>query len=381
MELLANFILNELENLVVVASPQGNLKYINKYTFELLGLDPATNNLFELRQQISTAKKITHEIMVEYATVKSSPVKNHFEKKLFSSRGKSYWILWNVSQAADGDFVGIGYDITSKKEAELKLEQKSRLLEEQQQDVISSIKYAQRIQESVLPDIAKLEKYFTGTFVLYKPRDYVSGDFYWIAKQQNYIFIAVADCTGHGVPGAMMAVMGNSFLNNIVKKHSVTNCSNILHELDQEIQVNLNQKSNGARDGMDIALLRIDMNTLALQFSAAMRGAFVLRNGEVNELKPSKYPLGFFDDVEKVFENTNLQLQKGDKLFLTTDGYIDQFGGDRNKKFNKKRFVDLLLSMEGMTCSDQQHYMDYVFLNWKQQGEQTDDVTVLGIEI
>ncbi|HLP12272.1 MAG TPA: SpoIIE family protein phosphatase [Flavobacteriales bacterium] len=380
MELLANFILNELENLVVVSSPRGQLKYVNKYTFELLGLNPATK-LVELRQQINTARQITTEIMHEYASVKQRTIKNHFEKKLVSANGKSYWILWNVSQAADGDFVGIGYDITHKKEAEIKLEQKSLLLQEQQKDVISSIKYAQRIQESVLPDVTKLEKYFKGAFVLYKPRDYVSGDFYWITKQQNYVYIAVADCTGHGVPGAMMAVMGISFLNNAVKKHGVVNCSDILYELDNEIQVNLNQKNSGTRDGMDIALLRIDIATMELQFSAAMRGAFLLSEGEMLELKPAKYPLGFFDDVQKTFTNTHLNLQRGDKLFLTTDGYIDQFGGDNDKKFNKKRFVDLISSLDGMTSSDQQHYMEYVFLNWKQNGEQTDDVTVMGIEI
>lgn len=380
MELLTGFILNELQNLVVVASPQGKLKYVNKYTFDVLGMNHAQSNLFEYREQITIARNITTEIVDEYHQ-RSTPVVNRFEKPLLTNNGNTRWILWNVKRSDEGNYVGIGYDITEKKLAELELERKTKLLEEQQNDVVSSFQYAQRIQEAVLPDVKKLEKYFSGAFVLYKPRDIVSGDFYWITKKENYLFIAVADCTGHGVPGAMMAVMGNSFLNNAVKKHGVLDCDRILHEVDEEIQHNLNQSNNGARDGMDLALIRIDTLTNELQYSGAMRGIFVQQNGEWKELKASKYPLGFFDHVEKEFFTVNLSLKKGDKIIMTTDGYCDQFGGDRDKKFNRKNFRELLGSLESMNASETEHYFDYVFQNWKQDQPQTDDVTVLGIEI
>ena len=381
MELLTNFILNELQNLVVVASPSGKVKYVNKYTFEILGLNPPEKNLFSYRKQLNNAKHITNEILVEYDTTKRITTKNSFEKKIHASNGQIHWIMWNVSLSAEGNFVGIGYDITEKKIAEIKLKQKSYLLEQQQKDVISSIQYAQRIQESILPDVNKLKNYFAGAFVLYKPRDYVSGDFYWITKLENYIFIAVADCTGHGVPGAMMAIMGNAYLNNAVKKHGVIDCNKILYELDYEIQLNLNQKKNGARDGMDISIIRLNTITHELQFSGAMRGIYVFHQQELHEIKPAKYPLGFFDDVEKEFFNKEMQLHKGDKIYLTTDGYADQFGGENDKKFNKKQFRELLYALNEMQIDDQEHYADYVLQNWKQQTEQTDDVTVFGVEI
>jgi serine phosphatase RsbU (regulator of sigma subunit) len=381
MELLTNFILNELQNLVVVASPSGQLKYVNNYTFDLLGLNYPEKNLFGYRKQLNNAKHITNEILVEYDPVKHTKTKNRFEKKIVAANGQTHWIMWNVSRSNEGNFVGIGYDITDKKLAEIKLQEKSYLLEQQQKDVISSIQYAQRIQESVLPDVNKLKKYFSGSFVLYKPRDYVSGDFYWIAKQENYIFIAVADCTGHGVPGAMMAVMGNSFLNNAVKKHGVVDCNKILYELDNEIQLNLNQKKNGARDGMDISIIRLNIATHELQFSGAMRGIFIFHNNELHEIKAAKYPLGFFDDIQKEFTNTNLRLTKGDKIYLTTDGYADQFGGENDKKFNKKQFRELLYALSEMPIEEQEHYVDYVIQNWKQQTEQTDDITLFGLEI
>jgi serine phosphatase RsbU (regulator of sigma subunit) len=381
MELLTNFILNELQNLVVVASPHGQLKYVNNYTFELLGLNYPDKNLFGYRKQINNAKHITHEILVEYDSCKRKQTKNSFEKKLIGANGQTHWIMWNVSLSTEGNFVGIGYDITDKKLAEISLQQKSYLLEQQQKDVISSIQYAQRIQESILPDVSKLKKYFAGAFVLYKPRDYVSGDFYWTTRQGDNIFIAVADCTGHGVPGAMMAIMGNAFLNNTVRKHSFIDCDTILYELDREIQVNLNQKKNGARDGMDISIIRLNIVTKELQFSGAMRGIFVFHKNELHEIRAAKYPLGFFDDIEKQFFNTEITLNKGDRIYLTTDGYADQFGGENDKKFNKKQFRELLYALKEMPMDEQQHYVDYVLQNWQQQTEQTDDVTVFGLEI
>jgi len=380
MEPLTGFILNELKNLVVVVNPQGKIKYVNKYTHDLLGISTSTTNLFEYRHSIEKAKTITTEIVEEYQINKTKSASG-FEKPLLTYSGHTLWIMWNVTQDQDGNMIGIGYDITEKKTAELQLKEKALMLEERQNDVISSIQYAQRIQEALLPDLEKLKKYFSGVMGLYKPRDFVSGDFYWITKKENYLFIAVGDCTGHGVPGAMMSVMGNSLLNNVIKKHGVLTCDEILRELDRELHLCLNHKSYGTRDGMDLSLLRIDVNTMYAQYCGAMRGALLLRNQEIHEIKASKYPLGFYDDVPKYFENINWQMQKGDKFYMFTDGYCHQFGGDNNKKFNKKNFKELLLSLNDMPMSDQEHYLDYVFQNWKQKNPQTDDVTVVGISI
>lgn len=377
MKLLNHYILNELQNLVVVASPTGQLKYVNKYTYDLLGLGYNRSNLFEHRYYLQNARSITNQIIVEV----ERPEKNQVERAFKTVNGQTRWIMWNVSRSADGNYVGIGYDITEKKLAELELQRQALLLQQQQKEVVSSIQYAQNIQEAILPDVKRLETYFKGVFVFYKPRDFVSGDFYWTARREKYLFIAVADCTGHGVPGAMMAVMGNSFLNNAVKKHGINDCDRILQEVDHEIQVVLNQKNKMARDGMDISLIRVNLETRELQFSGAMRSAFVLRNGELIELKAAKYPLGFFDDVQKTFFNHEMPLLENDRIFLFTDGYVDQFGGENEKKFNRKRFRELLLSLGEMEAGEQQQYLEYVFQNWKQNTGQTDDVTVMGITI
>lgn len=381
MELLNQYILNELQNLVVVASPNGQLRFVNKHTYDLLGMQYTRSNLFENRHYLQNARSVTSQIIHELDTVKAMQGKNQVERAFETVDGQTRWIMWNVSRSADGNYVGIGYDITDQKMAEMELKRQALLLRQQQQEVVSSIRYAQTIQEALLPDIGKLHKYFEGAFVLYKPRDIVSGDFYWISRVEQYVYIAVADCTGHGVPGAMMAVMGNSFLNNAVKKHGITECDQILYEMDQEIQVVLNQRNKGARDGMDISLIRIDLYRRELQFSGAMRSAFLMRSGELIELKAAKYPLGFFDDVPKTFVNHEMDLLKNDRIFLFTDGYVDQFGGENNKKFNRRRFCELLLSLGEMDAAEQQHYLDYVFQNWKQDTEQTDDVTILGITI
>ncbi len=382
MEQLTAFILNELQNLVVVASPSGKLTYVNKYTFDLLGLNSPQGNLFAYRNNLVNAKQITGEI----SQALNVSDQNRYEKPLLTGAGSMRWISWNVSRDEAGNLIGIGYDITEKKKAEIDLREKTLQLVEKQNEVISSIQYAQRIQEALLPEVKRLEKYFSGAMVYYKPRDYVSGDFYWLAKSGNFIFIAVADCTGHGVPGAMMAVMGNSFLNNAVKKHGVTNCHDILMEVDRELHMSLNHKGYGARDGMDLSLLRIDTETLQAQYCGAMRNALLFSKGSLTELKGSKYPLGFYDNVEKEFTNTDFVLEKGDRIYLFTDGYVDQFGGvqnenDREKKFRKNNFIELLQSLTDMPMGEQENYLDYVFENWKQHLPQTDDVTVLGVEI
>lgn len=379
MEPLSGFILNELNNLVVVIAPTGKIKYANKYTFNLLGISASAVSLFEYRESIICAKNLSFEIANDYNSSSNKEIR--FEKPLIGSKGNVLWIDWKICIDAKGNLVGIGYDITDKKKTELQMKAKTMLLEEKQNDVISSIQYAQRIQESLLPDVNKLTKYFNDITLYYKPRDYVSGDFYWITKKENFLFIAVADCTGHGVPGAMMAVMGHSLLNTVIKKHGVLSCDEIMHELDSELHLCLNHKGYGARDGMDLALLRIDLNNNYAQYCGAMRNIILVRGNNIEEITGSKYPLGFYDDLPKYFASTNFQMEKGNRVYLYSDGYSDQFGGDRNKKFNKRAFKELILSMCDMSMEEQNHYLDYVHDNWKQKNPQTDDITVLGIEL
>jgi len=374
MDFPALNVFNQLTNPVVIASPEGKLVFANDAVRNLILLSNEKPDTGLFRTYLKNIRAITHQLATD-------ALQNDRLEFPLRYKDEVRWILWSVSRSEDGDWIGVGTDVTEKRLRELEARHKNKELAYQQREVISSIQYAQRIQEAILPDISRLEKYFQGAFVYYQPRDIVSGDFYWTARKENFMFIAVADCTGHGVPGAMMSMMGYSFLDNAVRKRGLTTCSEILTEVDNEIQVVLNQNNNEARDGMDISLVRIDLTSLQLQFAGAMRAGYILRDDVLLELPASKYPLGFFDHIEKVFTNQDFQLKAGDNLFLFTDGVVDQFGGENDKKFNKKRFKEVLGFLGQLPSEEQGQYVEYVFQNWKQQTEQTDDVTVLGITI
>lgn len=375
MDLLTQNVFDQLSNPVVVASESGQLIFANAAVIKLIGQEGGVKISGRIvRAYLNDIQTVTRQLALEASD-------NDRLEFPIRHAGELRWILWSVSKSEQGDWIGIGTDITENRLKELESQRANKLLAFEQEEVRSSIQYAQRIQEAILPDVSRLERYFQGAFVYYQPRDIVSGDFYWMTRKDNYVFVAVADCTGHGVPGAMVSMMGYSFLDNVVRKRGVLSCGEILKEVDNEIQVVLNQHNNGARDGMDISLVRINLETLELQFAGAMRAGYVLREDVLLELQASKYPLGFFDHIVKNFENTEMRLKSGDHLFLFTDGVVDQFGGELDKKFNKKRFKEVLTFLGELPSDEQGAYIDYIFQNWKQQTEQTDDVTVLGIAI
>lgn len=355
-----------LSNPVIVASESGKPLFVNRSLRKLLP-EHSSGSLLTYKPELHEIRTLGSRLPVQEKIDIQYPL-------------ESNWYIWTVSKAESGEIIAVGTDVTEKKRLEL-VQQDLRLQQKaERKEFISSLKYAQNIQAAILPDVARIRKYFQGAFVFYEPRDIVSGDFYWFYRKGDYVFIAVADCTGHGVPGAMMSMMGYSFLDNVVRRQEeVLQCSEILHEVDHEIQVVLNQHNNGARDGMDISLMRIHLKTLELQFAGAMKAGYVVRNGVLRELSASKYPLGFFDHVEKKFENTHMQLETGDNIYLFTDGITDQFGGESDKKFNKKRFKELMAFLSELPSEEQSSYLEYVFRNWKQRTQQTDDVTVLGI--
>ncbi len=260
-------------------------------------------------------------------------------------------------------------------------EQKEHI-EEIHKEVTDSINYATRLQSAILPDPEILNKYISESFILYKPKDKVSGDFYWWTIVENNLIITVADCTGHGVPGAFMSMLGTSLLREIVVKEYITNPSIILKRLRKEIVFILKQKgvSGEQKDGMDMALISINTGTLETQFSGANNSLYFLRNGELSEIKGDKMPIAIHEHMD-AFSIKELQLQKGDCLFLMSDGFEDQFGGKDDKKFKSKKLKEELLSVNHLPMAEQFVYMDKSFENWKGQNEQTDDVTLIGFKI
>jgi serine phosphatase RsbU (regulator of sigma subunit) len=277
--------------------------------------------------------------------------------------------------------VGIGHDITDRKKAEQKLIEKHKELEQHNKDMVDSIQYASRIQEAILPDIEKIKNAFSDAFVLYQPKDVVSGDYYFFYQRGSKSFVAAVDCTGHGVPGALMSIIANGILKEVIVKKGITEPSEILYALDEELFAALNKKGEITNDGMDVALAVFDSEKNSVSYSGAFRPMLLLRDHELIEFEANRYPIGFYGDVEKIFVSKEIELKKEDTFYFFTDGYCDQFGGELKKKFNRKRFKELLLSLQGMEMEEQQSFLQYALLNWRQDEPQMDDVCIIGVRI
>ncbi len=243
-------------------------------------------------------------------------------------------------------------------------------------DIVDSIQYASRIQNALLPP----ELPFDNTFVLFKPKDIVSGDFFWFMKQDNTEWFAAVDCTGHGVPGAFMSIVGHSSLNKILQEYNITKPSAILNQLNEEIAdaLHLYHQENQIQDGMDIALVSLDLNSHKLQYSGAFNPLWLMRNGELLETRANRYAIGLAPDIEKDFTNHEIQLEPGDTIYLFSDGYADQFGGPNNMKLKVGKFKELLAKINHLSMEEQKAYLDDYFGKWKEGYSQIDDVLIIG---
>jgi len=254
------------------------------------------------------------------------------------------------------------------------------------EEIIDSINYAKRIQKAIFPAKEYVNEVLQEYFVLLKPRDIVSGDFYWIKKIKNFTIIAVADCTGHGVPGAFMSMLGISFLNDIVSPRSLDSASEILNRMRNKVKKSLGQKGkeSEAKDGMDLALYIINDETLELQYSGAYNPLYIIRDkpeAELEIIKADRQPIGVHP-VEKDFTNHKIQLQKGNCLYTFSDGYNDQFGGKNGQKFKSKNFKELLLANYKKPMSEQKKVLNDKLKDWMGKDySQIDDIVVLGLRV
>jgi len=258
---------------------------------------------------------------------------------------------------------------------------------EQKQKITDSIQYAKRIQDSILPPENLFQKAFKDYFVIFKPKDIVSGDFYWLKETNDHIFVAAADCTGHGVPGAFMSLLGVSFLNEVIESGH-TDSAEILNRTRDRLKSILRQhlKTNEPRDGIDIGLCAINKKKKELQFSGAYNSLIIIKedtkeNSELIEFKGDKMPIGSHYKEDKDFTSKTFKVEGSDKFFLYTDGFVDQFGGAYNRKFLPNRFKDLLLSSKNGDMKIQKEVMVNGLENWMDNREQIDDILVLGFSL
>jgi serine phosphatase RsbU (regulator of sigma subunit) len=273
-----------------------------------------------------------------------------------------------------------------KMEVELKNEEITHqrdLVEEKQKEIIDSINYAKRIQQAVLTGEDVWQKVSKEHFILFKPKDIVSGDFYWAYNTPNNRSVfALADCTGHGVPGGFMSMLGNSFLNEIVVENKIFKADEILNKLRAKIINALEQKGGTQqKDGMDISLCVWNKIDNTLEFAGANNPLWLLRGKELLEYKADKMPIGTYLEAEVPFSSTVIPLQQGDIVFLSTDGYADQFGGPKGKKYKYKPLIESLIKHSNLSMEEQKIALETAFNNWKHQHEQVDDVSLIGIKV
>ncbi len=273
-----------------------------------------------------------------------------------------------------------------KMQVELKNEEITRqkeIVDEKQKEIIDSINYAKRIQHAVLTGEDVWNKISKEHFILFKPKDIVSGDFYWAYNTPNNRSVfALADCTGHGVPGGFMSMLGNSFLNEIVIENKLFKANEILNKLRTKIIQALEQKGGTQqKDGMDICLCVWNKIDNTLEFAGANNPLWLLRGKELYEYKADKMPIGSYLETEKPFSSTVIQLQKNDVIYLSTDGYADQFGGPKGKKFKYKPLMELLIKNGGQSMNQQKELLEITFEKWKNKLEQIDDVSIVGVRI
>jgi serine phosphatase RsbU (regulator of sigma subunit) len=274
------------------------------------------------------------------------------------------------------------YQIKAK--ANSQLEKQNKIIALKNKDITDSINYAKRLQRSVITTDAYLARHLREHFVLYKPKDIVSGDFYWaFSPADNEVIVATADCTGHGVPGAFMSVLGASLLNDIIAERKVLHPNLALNLLRDNLVKILNPQdsSEEMRDGMDIVLCRYNFEKLTLSAAAAHNPLWIARGSEMLELKADRFPVGKHSGGTKPFALKNIQLQKGDVIYTFTDGYADQFGGPQGKKFKYRNLQKLLLSIKDKPMNEQRNILDQRFEEWRGSHEQVDDVTVIGIRV
>lgn len=371
-------------DLIMRLSTVGQFFYANPVTKQYLGLD-VKDLLNKTLNEVEFADVLFNYFRETIEQVKASPVKANAEIKIPTSingvkeeRIMSFVAIPEFNENELETILFVGHDITEAKRIELEIQDKNRKIED-------SINYAQRIQTSILPDNRIIREYLPKSFIFYRPRDVVSGDFPWFFQKGNVTYIAVVDCTGHGVPGALLSFIGYFLLNNIVDHDKEHTAASIIDDLHQRVRKTLKQDymDAEARDGMDIAFCRIDTAKKTLQFSGAHRPLYLLKNGELEEFKGDRKAIGGIpqkNKEEKQFTNHVINYNAGDKIFFFSDGLPDQLGGAELKKYSPRRIRENIVENKSLTMEEFNTFFAKDFEEYQGDNKQIDDVLLIGIE-
>ena len=373
-------------------------KFKEAYEMHVLYKEMSDSIISEANKKASIQKgfQYAYEVKTAADSIKAAEV-NEVHKTQIKEQRKQQTLLY-VGIGLIAIFSGFMYNrfrVTRKQKGIIELqkvevERRSKIVEEQkfvieekQKEILDSIHYAKRIQQAMLTSEGYFDEYLKAEyFIYYQPKDIVSGDFYWATFQHNQFYIATADCTGHGVPGAFMSLLNINFLNENVIERGIQNPAKILNEQRKEIIKALNPKGNeNSRDGMDCVLCAFDLENHILNFSSANNPVWIIRDNRIIEYKGDKMPVGKYDDNAKDFTSQSIEIQKGDIIYTFTDGYADQFGGEKGKKFKYKQLQAILLANNQMTMAEQQKLLSNTMREWMGNNEQLDDILVIGVKI
>ena len=291
-------------------------------------------------------------------------------------------VMWFLVRSQTKSLIKTRKLLKEKDQALDKIENQRAELEFKNKSITESLIYAQRIQEALLPSEEYLRRHFRDSFILYKPKDIVSGDFYWIGERDEKVFVVAADCTGHGVPGALMSMIGHDLLDKIINIDRVEKPSEVIHILSKGLEKTFSREKNAGdiiRDGMDIGLCVIDRKNRKIEFAGAFFPLYIIRDNRLIDIKGDKYTLGKIPDGVK-FTNNIIDLSEDDIVYLFSDGYVDQFGGSENKKFMYRRFRYLLMTIHRFSVDDQKAILEENLRSWMGTLPQVDDILVIGFK-
>jgi serine phosphatase RsbU (regulator of sigma subunit) len=360
-------------------------KKYNTISNELLNIEKL-NKINEINDRLH---QLENQRIIDVKNNKIDQQKKYNDEVKSKSKILSLFLIFAVLSI----FI-IGFVFVRTKKLNKIIGRQKNLVEEKNQEILDSITYAKRIQSAILPQPKLVKEYFRDSFILYKPKDIVAGDFYWFEAIDNLIFFAAADCTGHGVPGAMVSVVCHNALNRSIKEFSLTNPASILDKTREIVIAEFEKSEEDVKDGMNISLCVLDSTTKLLSWAGAHNPLWILRStsrsssdtealektAEIIEFRADKQPIGKFS-FAKAFTNHEIQLVENDIIYIFTDGFQDQFGGEKGKKYKISQIRELLLSISSKNLEEQKNLIDQNFETWKGQLDQVDDVCLMGVKI
>ena len=367
-------IVNIYDSFSKMYEKQNNYRKANEYAAQASALKDSINNESNIKQ--------ANEMTAKYESEKKELEIVSLQKEKVNERNFKIFLIFFCLLAASFAFV-LFRGNSQKRKANKALSTAYEEIEEKNKDITDSINYSKRIQEASLAPKELKYKLFPDAFVLFQPKDIVSGDFYWFAEKNGKKLIAACDCTGHGVPGSLMSMIGNNILNQIVNEKGITAPDEILNLLHKEIRKALKQDNQGdTKDGMDIALLTFN-NEAEIEYAGAYRPLWIVKApADFTEIKPDKYSIGGAQsETERKFTNHKISLSKGDAVYIFSDGYADQFGGEEGKKFMSRKFKELLMANYKLPMLQQETVLVSAMETWKGTREQVDDILVIGIRL